>query len=254
MSQDPFLRNAILGQLPEGEYAQLKPHLRLDQARGCYQPGSILRYPRYIRWWRAATGSWPLKWPPSAMKALWGFGCIWGAASSLQTAFCQVPGGTGVVSVDEFRRALSRRDGALRGLLSRCTQVAMVQISQNDVVCKRSYSAEKRMVRWLLTIQDRRHPRRVSADPRVPCSDVGRASTHRVRHRPKVPIRRPDPLSPRRHHRHRLRSIRRTRVCCYGIVKAEFDGITIIRNQQASVRQSMARLDGIFTRDRCSRL
>lgn len=76
-----------------------------------------------------------------------------GAASSPQTAFCQIPGDAAVLGIVEFRRALSR-DGALHALLSRYTQVTMVQISQN-VVCNRNHPAEQRMARWLLTTQDR---------------------------------------------------------------------------------------------------
>ena len=76
-----------------------------------------------------------------------------GATSSPQAAFCQVSGQTAGMSVQDFRQALSR-DGTLHALLNRFTQATMVQIAQN-VVCNGTHPTYARMVRWLLTTQDR---------------------------------------------------------------------------------------------------
>lgn len=161
MSRDPFLRNAILAQLPEDEYAQLRPHLRLEQAemkQTVYEPGeSITRvyFPLTAVYSLVATANGQLAVEVATIgpEGLVGLPVYLGAASSPQTAFCQVPGDAACLGVDEFRQALSR-DGELHALLNRYTQATMVQISQN-VVCNRSHPTEQRMARWLLTTQDR---------------------------------------------------------------------------------------------------
>lgn len=51
-----------------------------------------------------------------------------GAISSPQAAFCQVPGDSARIGVDDFRRALSR-GGIVHALLNRFTQATMVQIA-----------------------------------------------------------------------------------------------------------------------------
>lgn len=161
MSQDPFQRNAILAQLPEDEYALLRPRLQLEHARlkqTAYEPGiSITRvyFPLSAVYSLVATtdGQLGVEVATIGHEGFVGLPVYLGAASSPQTAFCQVPGDTARLGIDEFRQALNR-DGALHGLLSRYTQVTMVQISQN-VVCNRSHPAEQRMARWLLTTADR---------------------------------------------------------------------------------------------------
>jgi CRP-like cAMP-binding protein len=161
MSKDPFLRNAILAQLPEDEYAQLRPRLRLEQAEmkhTAYEPGeSITRvyFPLSAVYSLVATANGQLGVEVATIgpEGMVGLPVYLGAASSPQTAFCQVPGEAACLGVEEFRQALSR-DGELHALLNRYTQATMVQISQN-VVCNRSHPTEQRMARWLLTTQDR---------------------------------------------------------------------------------------------------
>lgn len=161
MSKDPFLRNAILAQLPEDEYAQLRPDLRLEQSemkQVAYEPGaSITRvyFPLSAVYSlvASANGQLAIEVATIGLEGLVGLPVYLGAASSPQTAFCQVPGDAACLGVEEFRQALSR-DGELHALLNRYTQATMVQIAQN-VVCNRSHPTEQRMARWLLTTQDR---------------------------------------------------------------------------------------------------
>lgn len=161
MSNDPFQRNAILAQLPGDEYAGLRPHLQLEDARmkqTAYEPGvpiGSVYFPLSAVYSLVATadGQLAVEVATIGQEGFVGLPVYLGAVSSPQTAFCQIPGETARVGIDEFRRALNR-DGALHALLSRYTQVTMVQISQN-VVCNRNHPAEQRMARWLLTTQDR---------------------------------------------------------------------------------------------------
>lgn len=161
MSQDPFLRNSILAQLPEDEYGKLRPGLQLEQSEmkhTAYRPGTPITrvyFPLSAVYSLVATteGQLAVEVATIGHEGLVGLPVYLGAASSPQTAFCQVPGEAACLDVEDFREAL-RRDGQLHRLLNRYTQATMVQISQN-VVCNRTHPAEQRMARWLLTTQDR---------------------------------------------------------------------------------------------------
>jgi len=160
-TEDAFRRNAILAQLPEGEYGQLKPYLHLEQAKmkqAVYDPGRPINrvyFPLSAVYSlvAVAAGQLSLEVATIGQEGFIGLPVFLGAATSPQSAFCQVPGDTAGLSLEHFRQALNR-DGALHALLSRFTQATMVQIAQN-VVCNRSHRAEKRMARWLLTTHDR---------------------------------------------------------------------------------------------------
>lgn len=147
-----------------------------------------------------------------------------GATTSPQTAFCQVPGETACVEVDDFRRVLTR-DGVLHALLGRYTQAVMVQISQN-VVCNRSHPVEQRMARWLLTTQDRVERNEFPMTQEFLAQMLGV-------HRPTVSdtAQRIQANGSIRYSRGVITVIDRNRLehtaCdCYRVVKAEFDALT----------------------------
>lgn len=161
MNADPLRRNAILAQLPEAEYAHLKPHLHLehpDIKYSAYQPGvaiSDIYFPLSAVFSIVALtdGRVSLEVATTGHEGMVGLPVYLGATSSPQAAFCQVPGDAARISVSDFRQALSR-GGVLHALLNRFTQATMVQVAQN-VVCNRTHSTYVRMARWLLTTQDR---------------------------------------------------------------------------------------------------
>ena len=228
---DPFRRNAILRQLPEQEYARLRPllqHEAVEAKQTAYEAGVPIRrvcFPLSAVYSLVGSSDSELTVEVATIghEGFVGLPVYLGAPTSPQTAFCQIPGEAATASVDDFRQLLTR-DGGLHALLSRFTQATMVQVAQN-VVCNSSHSAEKRMARWLLTTQDR----------------VGRDEftlTHEFLarmlgvHRPTVSetaqrIQAQGLIRYRRGaitivDRHRLREI----ACdCYRIVKAEFDEI-----------------------------
>lgn len=158
---DEFRRNAILGQLPDAELADLQPHLHLDQVetkRQAYQPGqpiSDIYFPltAVFSLLAIADNEIAVEVATIGYEGMVGLPVFLGAASSPQAAFCQVPGQAVRLSVAAFRQALNR-DGALHGLMNRFTQATMVQVSQN-VVCNRSHPTPARLARWLLTTGDR---------------------------------------------------------------------------------------------------
>jgi CRP-like cAMP-binding protein len=161
MTADEFRRNAILAQLPDGEYARLHPHLRLEQSElrhKAYEPGQPIAdvyFPlsSVFSLVAVADGRTSLEVATVGYEGMVGLPVFLGAFSSPQAAFCLLSGDTARIAVAEFRQALAH-DGALHTLLNRFTQASMVQVAQN-VVCNRSHSTEARMARWLLTTQDR---------------------------------------------------------------------------------------------------
>jgi CRP-like cAMP-binding protein len=161
MNEDAFRRNAILAQLPEREYAKLRPHLRLEHSEmkdSAYQPGKPIAdvyFPLSSVYSVVAVADSQVRLEVASIghEGMVGLPVYLGVTSSPQAAFCQIQGDTARLDVEQFRAALAR-DGALHGLLNRFTQATMVQVAQN-VVCNGAHSTETRMARWLLTTRDR---------------------------------------------------------------------------------------------------
>ncbi|MCV7197356.1 Crp/Fnr family transcriptional regulator [Mycobacterium angelicum] len=161
MTAKRLQRNAILAQLPEREYSQLEPQLRLEQLElkhPAYEPGkpiSDIYFPLSAVFSLVAVvdGHHSLEVATIGHEGMVGLPVYLGASSSPQAAFCQVSGEAARLTVADFRQALAR-DGALHTLLNRFTQATMVQVAQN-VVCNGTHSTEARMARWLLTTRDR---------------------------------------------------------------------------------------------------
>jgi CRP-like cAMP-binding protein len=161
MTDNEFHRNAILAQLPDAEFAALRPHLWLEKSeskRPAYEPGKPIDdifFPMTSVYSLIAVtnGNAQLEVATVGYEGMVGLPVFLGATSSPQAAFCQVPGDAVGISVADFRRSLNH-DGTLHALLNRFTQATMVQVAQN-VVCNRSHPTEARMARWLATTQDR---------------------------------------------------------------------------------------------------
>ncbi|GAB1813654.1 Crp/Fnr family transcriptional regulator [Mycobacterium sp. MUNTM1] len=237
MSEDPFRRNAILQQLPDGEYAQLRPHLQLEHAdmkQTAYRPGGAINdvYFPLSAVYSLVAGTdrgMAVEVATIGKEGFVGLPVYLGATSSPQTAFCQIPGETAHLTTERFRHALSR-DGALHALLNRFTQATMVQVCQN-VVCNRSHPAEMRMARWLLMTQDR-----VGGRDKFALTQEFLAQMLGV-HRPTVSeiAQKIQAQGLIRYRRGTISIVDRQRLhdaaCeCYDIVKAEFD--TIATNRQ----------------------
>lgn len=162
MGEDTFQRNAILAQLPDDEYARLRPHLQLehpDIKQSVYEPGAAIKrvyFPLSAVYSIVAgvtDSQLIVEVATIGHEGFVGLPLYLGSATSPHTSHCQIPGDAAGLDADMFREALGH-GGALHALVGRYTQATMVQVSQN-VVCNRSHSAEKRMARWLLTTHDR---------------------------------------------------------------------------------------------------
>lgn len=161
MNEADVRRNAILAQLPESEFAELQPHLRVENSETkhtAYEPGKPINdiyFPLTAVYSVVAMADGQVQQEVATVghEGMVGLPVYLGATSSPQASFCQISGETVRISAADFRAALAR-DGGLHALLNRFTQATMVQVSQN-VVCNRSHSTEIRMARWLLTTRDR---------------------------------------------------------------------------------------------------
>jgi CRP-like cAMP-binding protein len=161
MTDEDVRRNAILAQLPDPEFDELQPHLRVEHSemkRPAYEPGKPIAdvyFPLTAVYSLVAMADGQIQIEVATVghEGMVGLPVYLGATSSPQAAFCQIPGDAVRLGAADFRQALGR-GGALHALLNRFTQATMVQVAQN-VVCNRSHSAHVRMARWLLTTQDR---------------------------------------------------------------------------------------------------
>lgn len=77
-----------------------------------------------------------------------------GATTSPHTAFSQIAGPAGRMTVKDFESVLTGGDGGLRRQLQRYVQCLLVQLAQN-VACSRLHTTEERAARWLLVTADR---------------------------------------------------------------------------------------------------
>ena len=235
MTENTFRRNAILSQLPDAEFAALRPHLQLEHSemkQPAYEPGKPITdiyFPLNSVFSLVATadGRIQLEVATTGHEGMVGLPVYLGTTSSPQAAFCQIPGDSVRVGVDDFRQALGR-GGILHALLNRFTQATMVQVAQN-VVCNRSHTTEARMARWLATTQDR-----VGRDE-FPLTQEFLSQMLGV-HRPTVSetAQRIQAMRLIRYRRGVItiidrEGLERTACECYGIIRAEFDAL---RNQR----------------------
>ena len=161
MAEADLRRNAILAQLPDSEMTAVLPNLHIEQPEirhSAYEPGKPITdiyFPLTSVFSLVAMAEQKIVVEVATIgfEGVVGLPVFLGATTSPQSAFCQIPGATARIAVEDFRRALNH-DGALHALLNRFTQATMVQIGQN-VVCNSTHSTEARMARWLITTHDR---------------------------------------------------------------------------------------------------
>lgn len=154
-------RNAILAQLPDGEFARIHGAAEIvDSYTGqqVYEPGepiTVVYFPLscVFSLVALADGRDVIEVATVGHEGMVGLPVFLGAASSPHGCFSQVPGQSVRLTADVLRRALAV-DGVLHRLLNRLTQATMVQVAQS-VVCNNSHELEQRAARWLLTTHDR---------------------------------------------------------------------------------------------------
>jgi CRP-like cAMP-binding protein len=158
--EDDMRRNSILMLLPEPEFKQLRPQLRLVDAEvrdQVYEPGGPIGdvyFPisSVFSMVGVADGR-AVEVATIGREGMAGLPVFLGRSASPHAAFCQIAGLTARLPADALRQALSNGT-ALHGLLGKFAQATMVQIGQN-VVCNNTHDLSQRAARWLLTTHDR---------------------------------------------------------------------------------------------------
>jgi CRP-like cAMP-binding protein len=154
-------QNAILGALPEPEFAALRDLLEVTEAQvrdQVYEPGTPIAdvyFPISAVYSMVGVtdGRVAVEVATIGREGMAGLPVFLGRSASPHAAFCQVAGLTAKMPADALRQALSNGT-ALHGLLGKFTQATMVQIGQN-VVCNSTHDLSQRAARWLLTTHDR---------------------------------------------------------------------------------------------------
>jgi CRP-like cAMP-binding protein len=159
--EDDVRQNAILGALPEPEFAQLRDRLEMIEAEirdQVYEPDKAISdvyFPVSAVYSMVglADGRVQVEVATIGREGMAGLPVFLGRSASPHAAFCQIGGLAARMPADELRKALANGT-ALHGLLNRFAQATMVQIGQN-VVCNSTHHLSQRAARWLLATQDR---------------------------------------------------------------------------------------------------
>lgn len=161
MSSEVLRENAVVRQLPDGEFDRFQSHAEIMDAptrQRVHAPGepiTAVYFPLSAVYSLVAVADERILVEVATIghEGMVGLPLFLGATSSPHAAFCQVPGQTARLDAEDLRRVLTG-DGVLHRALNRLTQATMVQVAQN-VVCNTSHDLEQRAARWLLTTQDR---------------------------------------------------------------------------------------------------
>lgn len=152
--------NQILAALPNEEYQRLIPNLEvvaLTQMQMLYDIGEAIKYIYFPH--QALVSFLSLLEDGSTTEVgvigkdgMVGLPVCWGGNSTNIQAIVQVPGYAMRMKAEQLKTEFDR-GCVLQRLLLLYTQVLFSQVSQS-VACNRHHIVEKRLARWLLTVQD----------------------------------------------------------------------------------------------------
>jgi CRP-like cAMP-binding protein len=153
--------NRLLTALPRKEYDRLRPHLEkvsLLLKDILYEPSGPIPHVYFplggvVSLVIIMDSGFSLEVGIIGNEGMVGTPVFLGSQSSLTRAISQIPGDALRMETTVFEKEMLRR-GALYGLVQRCTQAMINQISQSTV-CNHRHSVKKRLCRWLLMSHDR---------------------------------------------------------------------------------------------------
>jgi CRP-like cAMP-binding protein len=158
-TQAPASRNRLLAALGQEEYQRLSSHLTRVELKAKFtfwtpnQPVEAVYFPvDLVTSILALTDSGPIEVGTVGNEGVVGLPLFLGSASFAGTALVQIPGGAERMDSQIFRQVT--QSGRLRDLMQRYTLAFMTQVSQGTA-CNRAHSAEQRLARWLLIVNDR---------------------------------------------------------------------------------------------------
>ena len=155
------VENLILGALPPVEFKRLAPHLKSVTLRvgeilkEADEPARDVYFPleAVISLITVMENGGTLECGIVGREGVAGISAFLGGGSTPNQQLVQVPGTAlkvpGSILAHEFKRG-----GRLQELLGKYTLATIIQISQS-VACNRIHSAEERLCRWLLMMNDR---------------------------------------------------------------------------------------------------
>jgi CRP-like cAMP-binding protein len=154
--------NFLLSALPSREYNRLLPHfdrvplVYKDELYEVGQPISHVYFPTSgalsLLLARDGRGT-SMEVGMVGREGVVGLSVFLGANAEFARTIVQVPGETLRIRADKFR-VLVGRESVLHELLLRYVHVFLSQLT-HEVACNALHSVEKRLCRWLLTVQDR---------------------------------------------------------------------------------------------------
>jgi CRP-like cAMP-binding protein len=154
-------KNRILAALPAAEFARLAPSLRqvtLGSREVVYDPDRPIGHVYFpencvVSIVGIMSDGSAVETATVGREGMVGLPVFLGTDRISAQAFCQVPGEAFRMTASVFRREI-RRGRRLPTLLSRYTQVLIVQIAQS-AACNRLHPLRQRCARWLLQTHDR---------------------------------------------------------------------------------------------------
>lgn len=161
IKRTPQLQNCLLTALPESEFVRLAPHLRsvsLSVGQILKEAGETALHAYFpldavISLITVMENGMTVECGVVGKEGVVGLSTFLGNGATPNQHIVQVPGSAlkvpGSVMAQEFQRG-----GKLHELLNRFTLATIIQISQS-VACNRIHTAEERLCRWLLMMNDR---------------------------------------------------------------------------------------------------
>jgi CRP-like cAMP-binding protein len=155
------LRNQLLRQIPEADFAYLRPHLELVSLKRhdhLQQPQARTEYVYFMEsGFASAVNNYDRNSPVEigiiGREGVTGLASILGSTTSPSHTFAQVAGCALRIAPTPLRQAMDRSE-ALRSVLLRYVLAFMFQMA-HTAAANANGSIEKRVARWLLMAQDR---------------------------------------------------------------------------------------------------
>lgn len=163
MSADsqPLIKNGLLAALSAEEYQRLAPELELvclPRQQLLYSPGELIEYAYFpcqamISLTLLMEDGSIIEVGVVGKEGMTGLPICWGGDTSIQQAMVQIPGDAIRIKAELLKTKFAE-GGQLQSLLLLYTQALFTQVAQT-AACNRLHLLEKRLARWLLTVQDR---------------------------------------------------------------------------------------------------
>ena len=158
--RNPALTNQLLASLPPSEYQRLVPHLEsvtLNLGQVLYEVGEVIQYVYFpiqsmISLVCILRNNAMTEFALVGNEGMVGLPVFLGGNLTISRAVVQVPDSALRMQADVLKSEFERGE-SLQKILLLYTQALLTQVAQN-AVCKSYHTIDKRLARWLLSVQD----------------------------------------------------------------------------------------------------